>query len=65
VADPAVLDRLVEHERQDHQDVGGRARGQPGSQLGEKRFDVVAADAGQGQPSEAGQDVQAQVAAVG
>jgi hypothetical protein len=58
VRDAPVLDGLAEHKGQYGDHVGGRPRGELGLQLEDEGFDVLAADCGQGQVAEAGQDVQ-------
>jgi hypothetical protein len=63
--DPPVFDRLPQHHGQHHDDVGGRTWGQLGLQVDDEGLDVLAPDRGQREVTEAGQDVQAQVAAVG
>jgi len=62
--DAAIFDRLPQHHGQHHDDVGGRAWGQLGLQVDDEGLDVLAADRGQREVTEAGQDVLAQVAAV-
>src|SRR5689334_18335810 len=55
--DPPVFDGLVEHEGGHGDHVADGPGAEPAGQLGDQPFDVLAADPGQGEVAELGQDV--------